>query len=114
MVAACRFVVVSIPPGLLRYSGVKTYAQAMRAGKCVVVNDPAGAASYIEHGKTGFLVKPGDPAALRAQICALLASPETAAEVGANARRVAVERFSAEAYLRALRAVLAEIAGAPA
>ncbi len=109
VVAGCRFLVVPVRPGLLRYSGVKTYAEAMHAGKCIVVNDPFGASSYIEHGKTGFLVQPEDPAALRRQICELLASPETVEAVGASARKAALERLSGAAYVRTLTGIVSEV-----
>ncbi len=109
---ACRFIVFSIRPGLLRYSGVRTYVGAMRAGKCVVVNDPFGASSYIEHGKSGFLCEPASPVALRDQIAHLLANPGLVEAAGANARQAVQEKFSAAPYIAAVQRVVSEIHGA--
>jgi glycosyltransferase involved in cell wall biosynthesis len=103
-----KFVVVSVQPNVLRHPGVMTYVAAMRLGKCIIVNDPLGASSYIEHGRTGFLVDPSDPIALRAQICALLDDPEMVKRVGANAQQVALERFTSERYFPAVERVVRE------
>jgi glycosyltransferase involved in cell wall biosynthesis len=105
---ACRFIVFSIRPGLLRYSGVRSYVGAMRAGKCVVINDPFGASSYIDHGKSGFLVEPDDPLAIRRQIIDLLASPELVDAAGANAQQAAAQRFSTKQYVMAIQSAIRE------
>jgi len=105
---ASRFVVVSLDPHVLRRPGVITYVGAMSAGKCVVVNDPLGASSYIQHGDTGFLVGPQDPVALRAQLLALAESPETVDRIGQNAQRVAMEQFSAVRYFPLVEAAVQE------
>jgi glycosyltransferase involved in cell wall biosynthesis len=104
-VANCQFVILSLEPNLSRCPGVITYVAGMANGKCVVVNEPAGAPDYIEHGRTGFIVPPSDPQALRAQLEALLSDPELAQTAGANARAAAAERFSPRAYFQAVEAV---------
>jgi glycosyltransferase involved in cell wall biosynthesis len=109
-VTAARFVVLSLQPDILRRPGVITYVQAMRMGKCVVVNDPDGASSYIDHGETGFLVKPADPNALRAQIEALLGDAATVRRVAGNSARVAEERFSGKQYFAALERAVTPLA----
>ncbi len=96
--AECRFVVLSLHPNLLRRPGVITYVGAMRMGKCVVVNEPVGASSYIDHGESGFLVPPAAPKALRDQIWTLLTNPELVHAVGRKAERVAMERFTPAQY----------------
>jgi len=102
VVAASHFIVLSLLPDVMRPAGVITYVTAMQAGKCVVVNDRPGAGSYIEHGKTGYLVDAADPTALRKQICALLDSPEAVARVGRQAAYEARRKFSPEAYFAAV------------
>jgi glycosyltransferase involved in cell wall biosynthesis len=96
---SARFVVLSLHPETLRRPGVITYAGAMRMGKCVVVNDPAGAASYIRDGETGFLVPPAEPRKLRDQICFLLDHPETVNTVGGKAEESARKSFSVAQYI---------------
>jgi glycosyltransferase involved in cell wall biosynthesis len=104
--AECRFVVLSLHPNILRRPGVITYVGAMRMGKCVVVNEPVGASSYIDHGQTGFLVPPAEPEALRDQILTLLTDPELAHAVGMKAERVAAERFTPAQYFEAIELAL--------
>jgi glycosyltransferase involved in cell wall biosynthesis len=94
-----RFLVLSLRPETLRRPGVITYVGAMRMGKCVVVNDPAGAASYIRNGETGFLVPPADPRILRDQICFLLDYPEVVNTVERNAEESARKLFSVSQYI---------------
>jgi glycosyltransferase involved in cell wall biosynthesis len=96
---SARFVVLSLHPETLRRPGIITYAGAMRMGKCVVVNDPAGAASYIRNGDTGFLAPASDAGALRQQICFLLDHPETVSAVGKNAQEAARALFSSAQYV---------------
>ncbi len=109
---AARLLVLALEKDVIRRPGVITYVGAMRLGKCVVVNDNTGAASYIEHGKTGFLVPPADPSALREQIRTLLASPELVEQTAAQARKAAAERFSAAAYYAAIQQALHGIGNA--
>jgi len=68
-------------------------AEAMMAGKPVVVSAAGGSAELVEDGVTGRLVPPGDAGALADAIAELLASPTKAAEMGRRARQVALERY---------------------
>ena len=53
--------IVVIPMGgHLHSGGQQTFLNAMAVGKPVIVTDPVGASSYIEHGITGLLVSLGD------------------------------------------------------
>ena len=101
-----RFLVLSLHPETLRRPGVITYAGAMRMGKCVVVNDPSGAASYIRDRETGFLVRAADPEALRKQISFLLDHPQTVGAVGRNAAEAARASFSVAQYIIALESAV--------
>jgi glycosyltransferase involved in cell wall biosynthesis len=61
-------------------------------------------------GETGFLVAPGDSAAVAEALTALAGDPERARAMGAAGRRRQRERFSGEAmvdgYIDALREVI--------
>ena len=79
--------------------------EAMAHGRPVVATAVGGLIDAVDHGVTGLRVPPRDPAALRAAIETLLASPDLRQALGAAAREVARERFSwpaaTEATLRA-------------
>ena len=75
--------------------GTTVCVQAMAAGKPVVGTRNAGLIDYISDGETGFLIPPGDSAALRDKISYLIRSPEVASLMGRRARRIA-EKFDIE------------------
>jgi glycosyltransferase involved in cell wall biosynthesis len=110
---SANFLVLSLRPETLRRPGVITYAGAMRMGKCVVVNDPLGAASYIRDGETGFLVPAAEPEALREQISFLLDHPETVNTIGRNAKEAAQKSFSVAHYITAVESAIAALVNTP-
>jgi glycosyltransferase involved in cell wall biosynthesis len=59
-----------------------------------------GCREVVRPGETGLLVSPDQPAALAAAIGQLASSPDLRALYGAAARRLAVERFSADSIGR--------------
>ncbi|MBK7702899.1 MAG: glycosyltransferase [bacterium] len=68
--------------------------EAMAAGLPVVATRlPTGVAEVTVHGETGWLVTPGDPAALTAALAELLADPVEAARRGEAGRRRVESRF---------------------
>ncbi len=83
-------------------------AQAM--ARPVVASGHGGAAETVEHDSTGWLVPPGDPAALAAMLDFVLAlPPEHRAVFGARARASVAERFTVRAMQEATLAVYAEV-----
>jgi glycosyltransferase involved in cell wall biosynthesis len=68
--------------------------EAMAAGVPVVATPVGGVPELVSDGETGLLVPPGDAEALAAAIGRLLAEPETARRLAANARARVEERFS--------------------
>jgi D-inositol-3-phosphate glycosyltransferase len=83
--------------------------EAMAYGRPVVATDVGGLADAVEDGVTGLLVPPADPLALRAAIERLLADPALRAQLGANARRRAEERYSWAATTESLLSLYAEV-----
>ena len=64
-------------------------------GRIVVASAHGGACETVADGETGFLVPPGDPAALAAALDrALGLSPDEKARIAAEAVRSVVENFS--------------------
>ena len=78
--------------------------EAMALGRPVVACAVGGLLDAVEHERTGLLVPPGDPAALRAAIGRLLTDATLRARLGAAARERAGERFS---WVEATAATLA-------
>jgi glycosyltransferase involved in cell wall biosynthesis len=66
--------------------------EAMAAGVPVVSSDVGGVGDLVVHGETGWLVPPGDPAALAQGIQRLLGDPELCRRLAVAARPVALER----------------------
>ncbi len=69
--------------------------EAMAFGLPVIASNTGGLAEIVEHGKTGWLIPPGDPSALAAAIADAFAARERLREIGLCARRRA-EQFSME------------------
>jgi glycosyltransferase involved in cell wall biosynthesis len=76
-------------------------AEAMAHGKPVVATAVGGLQELVHHARTGFLVEPGNPAALRVAIKLLLADPALRRRLGENARADVAERFAWPAVTRA-------------
>jgi glycosyltransferase involved in cell wall biosynthesis len=75
-------------------SGLTVVLEAMASGRPVVVTENPGMAGYVEHGVTGLLVPPGDPAAMAAAIGELLADPVRARGMGRAGRAAVEARFT--------------------
>jgi Glycosyl transferases group 1 len=95
-----------------RTSGQQTYINAMALGKPVVVTDSPGVRDYVDDGRTGLVVPPGDAGALARAISWALdpANASEVAELGARARTTARERFSGERYAARLLEVADTVA----
>ena len=66
--------------------------ESMATGTPVIASDLPVVRELLEHGNTGWLVRPDRPSELARAIRILLAHPEQRASIGANAR----DKFSAE------------------
>jgi spore coat protein SA len=72
----------------------------LAAGKPVVVS--RACADGIEHGKTGLVVDTNDPTAYAEAIVSLLRNRQLASTIGAQGRRMALEKHSWEGSLAAV------------
>lgn len=84
--------------------------EAMADGRPVIASCTGGLADIVIDGKTGVLVPPGDPLALRAAMVRLLASPEVAQQMGAAGQRRVAE-FTAGAVVPQIEDVYTELVG---
>ena len=86
-------------------------AEAMASGRPVVATAVGALADMVEPGQTGFLAERGDAGGIAAHVATLLANPDLAAEMGAEAGRRARARFHpqvvGDGYLAALQAAMA-------
>ena len=76
--------------------------EAMAAGLPVVATKVGGVMDIVEHGYSGFLVPPGDVAALAERICQLVEDRALAARMGTAARGLVADRFSIERMAEAM------------
>ena len=74
--------------------------EAMASATPVVCSRVGGVAEIVRDGETGFLVEPGDTAALHDRIALLLGDQRLARQLGANARAAVLEQFTWEACAR--------------
>lgn len=88
------------------------YLEAMAHGKPVVGCQGEGVEDFVEHGKTGMLVKPRDVESLVEALDFLLSHPEEAKAMGERARKVVLENYTweknAEKTVRVYSEVLSE------
>jgi glycosyltransferase involved in cell wall biosynthesis len=70
--------------------------EAMFCGKALVASNVEGPAEIIENGISGILVPPKDSAALADALVKVFDSPEWAREIGENARKRVLEKFTME------------------
>jgi glycosyltransferase involved in cell wall biosynthesis len=85
--------------------------EGMAMAKPVVATHAGGVPEFIDHGATGLLIPPRDPAALAAAVLELLIDPRRAKTMGQRARWAVGERHSARVYATSVTRVLQEAAG---
>jgi glycosyltransferase involved in cell wall biosynthesis len=80
--------------------------EAMAAGTPVIASAVSGIPEVVDHGKTGFLVPPGDIQALAERIDWVFTHPEEARQMGQRARAAAQEFFAPHIYRQGYRRLL--------
>jgi glycosyltransferase involved in cell wall biosynthesis len=81
----------------------------MFAGKPVIGSDIGGIPEQIDHGKTGVLVPPGDPAALAEAILRLACDPPARESMGSAAQKAIREGWMPETQGRLLAELYSEV-----
>ncbi len=79
--------------------------EAFAAGLPVIASNVGGLASVVEHGRTGFLFRPGDPADLAAQVDRVWTNPRRGTELGQAARREYELKYTADRNYQILREI---------
>jgi glycosyltransferase involved in cell wall biosynthesis len=101
---------VVVVPSLSEAFGLVA-AEASALGKPVVATSTGGLPEVVEHGVSGLVVPPRDPAALADAILRLLGDPAMRARMGEAGQRIVRERFGLERMADELVAVYRDIAG---
>jgi glycosyltransferase involved in cell wall biosynthesis len=86
-----------------------TAAEALSCGRPVVAAAAGGLAEVVEHGRTGLIERPGDDAALAEAIEHLLGDRERRRRMGAEAARIAREKFDSDLVIDELHRWCADI-----
>jgi glycosyltransferase involved in cell wall biosynthesis len=73
--------------------------EAMAAGCTAVVTDVGGVGQVVRHGETGFLVPPGDAAALAAALLDCVNDPERARRIGAAGQAWVEQEYGMRAWV---------------
>lgn len=92
-----------------RYSGMpNSVLEAMSCGCPVVATAVGGTPELIDHGTTGWLVRPDDPSGTAERLVDLLSRPATCQKVGVAARKKIENEFSLEAMVSRTEIVLTD------
>lgn len=89
-----------------------TLLEAMAASRASIATAVGGTPDVIEHGRTGWLVPPGDGAALATAILALCAEPGRALAMGLAASEEFDRRFTLDSMVRRYESIYRECAAA--
>jgi rhamnosyl/mannosyltransferase len=85
-------------------------AEALASGlPCISTELGTGTSFVNQHGQTGIVVPPNDPAALARAMNLLAASPELRHFYGANARKRITAHFTIEQMIDAVEQVYREV-----
>ena len=80
--------------------------------RAVICTRTPGQTDVVVEGENGRYVQPGDPSSLSSEIRRLLSSPEEAARLGTNGRKLVEREMNLDLYVRRLSKFLQETIGA--
>jgi glycosyltransferase involved in cell wall biosynthesis len=104
---------VYVLPSLSEASGSVSLLEAMQAGAAIVTSGCDGIPEDVVDGESAIVVAPGDVTALAGAISTLLGDAGLRRRLGARAREVYEERFSAEPFVDALSGLYGELGFTP-
>lgn len=100
--ADSRFMVMPLLEDVKFQAGVTAILECMSMAKAVVCSRTPGQTDVIVEDENGRYVNAGDASGLRAEIARLLAEPQEAERLGANARRLIEAEMSLDRYVELL------------
>jgi glycosyltransferase involved in cell wall biosynthesis len=89
-------------------AGVTAILECLAMGKAVICSHVPGQTDVVVEGENGRYVPPGDPSTLRTAIRQLLSSPEEAARLGANGRKLIECQMNLDLYVQRMTGFLNE------
>lgn len=92
----------------------RVIVEGMLAQVPVIATAAGGALEILEDGRTGYLVPPGDSAALKQKLSDIFADRPAAAEIAGNGRDYAEKHFSPETNIRQINTALDALCGSSA
>lgn len=105
--ARSRFVVIPLDPQTSQWSaGSASVLQPQAMGRPVIATAIPGMYDYIQDGKTGLLVKGGDPEALAEAIDYLWNNPAVVEQMGVRARDWVQANYSYERWMQDVRRII--------
>lgn len=107
-----RTVAVQAVPSLWEEPFGLVAVEAMARGTPVVASDTGGLGEVLEQGRTGWLVPPGDPAALAAALLTVLEDRETASRLARAGQLVAREGYAMSAFVDRMLGIYRRLTGA--
>lgn len=105
MYARAAVVAVALKPNI-HVSGCTTILESLACERPVVVTAYHGYDGYVDDGKTGILVTPGDEEAFAAAIIELLTDTQRASEMGAAGRAATETRYPTAHFMGKLAHVI--------
>jgi glycosyltransferase involved in cell wall biosynthesis len=102
LMAASRFVVIPMASTGLKGGGEANFCNAMWHGKPIIAMDDVSAEDYIEDGKTGYIVPPGDVDLLRKRILDLWYDHTKCEQMGNRGRELATKYYTQVGGIRRL------------
>lgn len=87
--------------------------EAMALGRPVIATGVGGVSSVIRDGETGLIVPPQNSSELARRIIELLDQPARARAIGAQARKLVVEQYSANTMLQRTAQLYRELVSSP-
>ncbi len=85
-----------------------TFVEAAMSGCIVVASDVGGISDIIEDGKTGYLVREKDPAAIADALCTILKQTDTLADIRTAARQKMISQFDWQVIAAKYKEVLSD------
>ncbi len=102
--AADLFVIPSLQDNL-----PNTTIEALACGIPTIGSNVGGIPEVIRDGRTGLLVPPSDPTALRQAIVSLLAKPERRVSMAEQSRRLALQEYSLDVQTQSYQSLYQEL-----
>jgi len=81
----------------------------MATGKAVICSKTSGQVDIIEEGRTGLLVRQGDPASLRQAIQYLWDNPDVAERMGREGRKYIESHHTIDAFVNNIKTVVCDV-----